>query len=161
MRGKLPSRVAAVRTRLARVAVAALACAVTVAGCGGGGGLSKKQLAGRANAICARYATEGQRLGRPDLSVPNKAEDYFVKAAALARRQQAELAGLHPADDVKADYEKLTKATGDATKLLSDLAAAAKARDQQKRDELIQQLRPISEAVDSTAKVIGADDCAG
>ena len=142
--------------------LAALACAALVAaGCGGGGGLSKQDLAKKANDICAKYSKEGQKLGSPDLSDPDKAEDYFNKAKDLAQRQQDELEGLDPADSVKADYDKLTKATGDATQLLSDLADAAKAKDQKKGVELVQKLTPISEAVDTAAKDIGATSCAG
>src|SRR3954465_7796712 len=142
--------------------LAALATASLVAtGCGGGGGLSKKELADQANDICAKYSKEGQKLGSPDLSDPKKAEDYFNQATDLAQRQQDDLEGLDPADEVKADYEKLTKATGDATGLLSDLADAAKAQDQKKGVELVQKLTPISAAVDSAAKDIGATSCAG
>jgi hypothetical protein len=141
--------------------LAALVCAVVVTGCGGGGGLSKKELADKANTICAKYSKEGQKLGSPDLSDPKAAEDYFNKATDLAQRQQDDLEGLNPADSVKAAYDKLTKATGDATGLLSDLAAAAKAKDQAKGVELVKKLEPISTAVDTAANDVGATACAG
>jgi hypothetical protein len=141
--------------------LAALVCAAVVAGCGGGGGLSKKELASKADAICAKYSKEGQKLGAPDLSDPEKAADYFDKATDLANRQQDELEGLEPSDSVKSDYAKLTKATGQATDLLGDLAEAAKAKDQKKGGELVAKLTPISQAVDTAAKDIGADSCAG
>jgi hypothetical protein len=144
------------------ITLAALLCATLVAvGCGGGDGLSRKELASKANDICAKYSKEGQKLGSPDLADPKKAEDYFNKATDLAQEQQDELTALEPADSVKADYDKLTKATGDATALLSDLAAAAEAKDQEKGVELVQKLTPISEAVDTAAKDIGATSCAG
>lgn len=146
------------------IMLAALAIAALVAaGCGGGGGgdeLSKADLAKQANAICAKYSKQGEDLGSPDLSDPKKAEDYFTKARDLASRQQDELEALKPASEVKADYEKLTKATGDATTLLGDLAKAAAAKDQQKGAELVNSLRPLSEEVDSAAKAVGADTCA-
>jgi hypothetical protein len=143
--------------------LAALACAALVAaGCGGGGGgeLSKKALAKKANAICTKFSKEGEKLGSPDLSNPGKAADYFDKATALAQKQQDELEALKPASDVKADYGKLTKATGEATKLLGDLADAAKAKDQKKGVELIQKLTPISSQVDEAAKAVDATACA-
>jgi hypothetical protein len=135
--------------------------ALAVAGCGGGDGLDKKALADKANAICEKYSKQGEALGSPDLADPKKAEDYFSKATDLANKQQDELEALKPADDIKADYAKLTKATGDATGLLGDLAAAAKAADQKKGVELVQKLTPISAAVDEAAKKVGADSCAG
>jgi hypothetical protein len=147
--------------RMTKTISAAIVASLMIAGCGGGGGLEKKALVGKANAICEKYAKRGEALGSPDLTDPTKAEDFFNKAHDLAREQQDELVALKPADDVKADYGKLTKATGDATTLLGDLAAAAKAKDQQKGVELIQKLRPVSSAVDTAAKKIGADGCAG
>ncbi len=138
----------------------AVGAALALAGCGGDEGLTRAQLADKANAICAKYSAQGEKLGTPDLTDPAKAEDYFDQAKDLARSQQDELEGLEPAEDVKADYGKLTEATGDATKLLSDLAEAAEARDREKGVELVEQLTPISSAVDSAAGAIGADDCA-
>lgn len=149
------------------ITLVSLLCAALVAtGCGGGGDgdgdeLSRTELATKASAICAKYSKAGRDLGSPDLSDATKAEDYFTKATDLAQRQQDELEELEPVESAKADYDKLTKATADATQLLADLAAAAKARDTQKRDELVVDLRPISQAVDDGAKAIGADDCAG
>jgi len=140
--------------------VSLLCAALVAAGCGGDDGLSRTELAEKASAICAKYSKAGKDLGSPNLADAVKAEDYFSKATDLARRQQDELEKLEPAESAKADYEKLTNATADATQLLADLAAAAKARDTQKRDELVVDLRPIAQAVDDGAKAIGADDCA-
>lgn len=141
--------------------VCVVAAALAVAGCGGGGGLSKAELGKKANAICAKYSKEGQKLGAPDLQDPKKAEDYFNRAADLAQRQQDELEGLEPASSVKDDYDKLTQATQDATDLLGDLADAAKDEDREKGTELVQKLTPLSAEVDSASKKVGADDCAG
>jgi hypothetical protein len=143
------------------ITVCAAVAALIVAGCGGSDGLSKSQLASKANAICKKYSEEGKKLGQPDLTDPDKAKDYFSKATDLAGKQQDELKKLTPADDIKADYAKLTKATGDATQLLSDLADAAEAKDQKKGVQLVQKLTPLSAAVNSAAKGIGADACAG
>ena len=141
--------------------VCVVLAALAVAGCGGDDGLSKAQLAKKANAICAKYSKEGQALGSPDLSDPEKAEDYFNRATDLANRQQKELEGLDPAESAQSDYAKLTKATQGATDLLADLASAAKAKDQERGVELVQRLTPLSAEVDSAAKEIGADSCAG
>jgi hypothetical protein len=147
--------------RMTKIITTAFLAALVVAGCGGGDGLDKKALADKANAICSKYSKQGEALGSPDLADPKKAEDYFTKAKDLAGKQQDELEGLTPAKDVKSDYDALTKATGDATTLLGDLADAASAKDQKKGVELVQKLTPISAAVDSAAKKIGATNCAG
>ena len=137
------------------------ACAAIVVGCGGSDGLSRKELAKKANAICAKYSKQGEGLGSPDLTDPAKAEDYFGKAKDLTQKQQDELEALEPVESVKADYKKLTDASGEVTALLGDLAAAAKAKDNKKGVSLIQKLTPLSAKVDAAASGIGADDCAG
>jgi hypothetical protein len=142
---------------------AALCCAaLIVAGCGGGSDtLTRSQIAKKANAICAKYSKQGKNLGSPDLTDPAKAQDYFSKAKDLTQKQQSELEGLKPASSVKADYKKMTDATGQVTTLLGDLADAAKAKDRQKGVSLIQKLTPLSATVDSTATAVGAKSCAG
>ena len=69
--------------------------------------------------------------------------------------------GLDPADDVRADYEALTAATGTSIALLDDLAAAAAAEDDARRTELINELPRLRVAVDDAAGAVEAEDCAG
>lgn len=144
-----------------KTTIVAACAALIVAGCGGSNGLTRKQVAKKANAICAKYSQQGKDLGTPDLSDPKKAEDYFTKAEALTTKQQKELEAVKPADSVKKDYTGLTSATGEVTALLGDLADAAKAKDNKKGVQLIQKLTPLSAKVDATAKQVGADSCAG
>src|SRR3954462_11700203 len=119
---------------------------LALAGCGGRGGggdgaLSKAALVKRTNAICARYGKEGDRLAAPeDITDPAQARRFFDRAHDIAERQQRELEALRPAASAKARYAALTKATQDATTLLEDLAAAAKARDARKGASLLRRL---------------------
>lgn len=140
----------------------AAGAALIVAGCGGGDeGLTRTALAKQANAICTKFSKQGENLGSPDLTDPQKAQDYFAKAEALTIKQQDELEALEPVESVKADYKELTDATGEVTALLGDLGAAAKAEDNAKGVELIQKLTPLSTQVDAAAAKVGADSCAG
>lgn len=143
-----------------KTTIVAAGAALLIAGCGGGDGLTRAQLAKRANAICAKYAKQGEDLGAPDLTDPKKAQTYFTKAEDLTSKQQDELKGLDPAESVRTDYKKLTDATGEVTALLGELATAAEAEDRDKGVELINQLTPLSTKIDTTAKDIGADECA-
>lgn len=131
---------------------------MVVAGCGG---LPREELTDKADAICARYSKQGAALGSPDLNDPVKAKAYFTKAASLAGKQQDELSELEPDDGVKADFAKLTKATGAATTLLSDLADASGSQDSRRYASLVQKLGSISDDVDASAAKVGADKCAG
>jgi hypothetical protein len=151
-----------------RGVAAVLVLVPVLAGCGGGGGggggddaLSKAELVKRANAICARYAKQGDALKAPsDITDPAQARRFFDRAHDIAEHQQRELEGLRPGGSAKAQYQALTKATGDATTLLEDLAVAAKARDAQKGASLLRRLQPDSDAVDKAANAIGATRCA-
>jgi hypothetical protein len=143
---------------------AVLAVALAAAGCGGGGGsdrLSKKELAAKANAICARYSKEGDRLTAPkDITDAKQARAFFTKAHDIAKRQQDDLERLKPAASAKAQYAAMTGATGKATTLLGDLARAAAAKDAEKGASLLQHLQPDSDDVDRTANALGATRCA-
>lgn len=144
-----------------RIAVIGGVAALAVAGCGGGSdnALSKAELAKAANKICQKYAAEGQKLGQPELSDPAKAQEYFNKAADLAKKQEGELSDLDPASDVQADWDKLIKSSQDATKLLNDLASAAGSKDQEQGAKLIQDLTTVSQQLDDAASKVGATDC--
>ena len=144
------------------IRAAALAAALVLAGCGSGtDGLGKRALAAKANAICGRYAAEGRRLTPPqDITDPRQAVLFFTRAHAIAARQQAELERLKPAKAVRPAYESLTQATGAATTLLDQLAAAARAKDADRGAELLQRLQPDSDAVDRAARPVGARSCA-
>ena len=146
-------------------AAAVLVLGLVLAGCGGGGGggdtLSKAQLVKRTNAICTRYATEGDKLTAPkDVTDPAQAQRFFDRAHDIAERQQRDLEALRPAASAKAQYAALTKATQNATTLLEDLAMAAKARDARKGASLLRRLQPDSDAVDKAANALGATRCA-
>lgn len=136
--------------------VALMGAAVGGAGCGG---LSRKQLVKRTDAICARYAKQGRALGSPDLTDLAKAEPFFTKAAGLARRQQAELRDLDASGDAEKDFTALTDATGKATKLLAGLGSAAGARQQARFYGLVQQLESANQGVNDAAKALGARSC--
>lgn len=130
-------------------------------GCGGDDGLAEEQLAEQADAICVKFAQRGRELGRPDLADAQLAEEYFTRAADLARDQQEELEALEPADEVRSDYEALTTATAKAIGLLDDLAAASAAADEAERTRLVNELPRLRVEVDEAANAVGAQDCAG
>lgn len=150
----------------------AAAAALAVAGCGGddesgggggGGGdaLSKNEIVDRANEICTKYAKEGDELQAPqNIGDPAQAAEFFDKANEIAQRQQQDLEALNPADDVRTEYEALTRATDKATKLLADLTQAAQDKDAEAGAKLLQELQPVSDEVDKTARALGVNNCA-
>lgn len=146
-----------------RMRTGAVLAALALAGCGGGDddeGLGKAALAKAADKICADYTQRGKDLGQPDLTDPAQAEDYFNKARDLTQEQQDELDALEPAEGVKKEYDAFLASSAKATKLLGDLAAAAKAKDQDKGVELANQLPSLSTEVNEAAEAVGAEACA-
>jgi hypothetical protein len=166
----LPEEIVPMTLTFRRGALAlAAAATLAVAGCGGddegggGGGdaLSKSELVEEANAICAKYAKEGDALKPPEnIGDPSQAADFFDKANDIARRQQDDLEALTPAEDVKAQYDAMTRATGKATTLLADLTKAAESKDAEEGAKLLQDLQPVSDEVDKTARALGVTNCA-
>ncbi len=138
------------------VPACAVAAALTVAGCGG---LSKDDLAAKAGAICAKYAKQGQALGRPNFDDPAAAAAYFIKARDLARRQQKELTALEAPDEARRDYRTMTDSLQTAVQLLGRLADAAKAEDNKQGLALAQRLRPLTTRVSNAANAVGAESC--
>jgi hypothetical protein len=141
-------------------ALPVLLLVLALGGCGSSG-LRRAALARRADAICAKYAKKAKALGAPDLAAAGKAASYFTRAHDLAQQQQTELAGLEPATAAKPDYDAMTKATGDVTRLFGDLAAAAKAKDRKRGAKLLTTLTPLVAQVSDTAKTVGAKNCGG
>ncbi len=140
-----------------RSGLVAVLLAGAAAGCGADG-LDARALAQRADAICAKYAERGRALGDLDFEDPQQAREYFDAAAALARRQQAELARLDPAADVAARYERLLAADRRAVALLDDLSTVGS---EVTRAELAERIGPVAAAVDDAAGAVGAEECAG
>ncbi len=138
------------------VPACAVAALLAVAGCGG---LSKDDLAAKANAICASYAKQGQALGKPNFDDPAAAAAYFTKARDLAQRQQKELTALEPPAEARRDYKAMTDALQTAVALLGRLADATRAKANKQKLTLAQQLRPLATKVSNAAGAVGAKAC--
>ncbi|MDQ6778876.1 MAG: hypothetical protein M3071_22235 [Actinomycetota bacterium] len=85
------------------------AAGIALAGCGGSsssGGLSRAQLASKANAACTSYNTAANSIPQPSdfTTNPVAAAAYLDKLKALAGSTFVTITGLHPASSVKPDF---------------------------------------------------------
>lgn len=87
--------------------------ALTIAGCGGSGDLTKSQLAQKVNAACAAYDAGLKRIGpQPnDFALnPASAAAYLDKVKPLLDTADSAVKNLKPDDSVKADFDRFLAA---------------------------------------------------
>jgi hypothetical protein len=138
---------------------AAVALALLAAGCGGGDDrLSEEEFRERANAVCADYDRQVEKLGEP--SSVDEVEDFAAKAADLTRRGVGELRELEPPDELQPDYDRFL-AEGQTVVELSDrLERAARDRDAEELQKILREAQASDRRSDQIAKRLGLDECA-
>lgn len=143
-----------------RRALILVVATVLLAGCGGGGGsrLSKSELDGKANAICAKYSKKINDLGQPpDLkSIPA----YVDKVLPLLKKGTDELNALKPPEDLESTYNEMISVQRESFGLAEDLKKAAQDGDQAKVGSLATKGNDQNSRFNALARQIGADTCA-
>lgn len=148
--------------RLISPALAIAALTLVLAACGGDEGLSKKDLAAKANAICKKSQDEVEKVKRPteaELQDADKASAFFDKIAPIADQQVKDLKDLSPADSVKADWNDFIAKEDAANDLLQTIKKKAAAKDASGLQDL-QKFGGVNDAVEPAAKKVGATSCA-
>jgi hypothetical protein len=152
----------------ARSIVSATALAATVgltlSACGGGSsGLSRTDLATKANAICKSVNAKLDAVPAPSASgiqdAPTAAA-YFDKLLPIVTSAQSQVEGLKADDDAKADWAAFVKAEASSTNLLKSVDAKAHAADPSGLSDLQTEGPKTDAAVNAAAQKIGATDCA-
>jgi hypothetical protein len=149
------------------VLVAAAAC-LTLMACGDsddgssdGGGLSRSELAAKADTICKMGENDAGAVTAPaSFEDPDTAAGYFEKIVPLHQKQTDGLAALEPDDEAKADWDAFMKAQNANQQLLDTILAKAKAKDASGQQDL-QQFTVKSQEFAAAAKKIGSEECAG
>jgi hypothetical protein len=136
--------------------------ALVVAGCGNGGKLAQSDLALKADAICKRATKELDALPPlTNVKDAGQAAKYFGAAKPIAERQDADLKALKPANGVKPLYAAFLALNHQATKLLSDTYAAAKAGNTALDAKLLRDLATAIGSTDRAAVKLGMKVCGG
>lgn len=136
------------------------AVAVSLAGCGSSGGLSRSKLVTKANAICA--ATQKAANAIP---VPGSLQDlaaaaaYFDKIAPLTDKETHDLSALKPDGSAAHDWNAFIAAQTSANTLLQTLKAKADARDASVLQDLAK-VTTVGDQVLAAASKLGTVTCA-
>lgn len=154
--------------RIATITLIALAACFGLAACGGSddassddGGLSRTELAAKADTICKTGETDAEAVKAPaSFDDANAAAAYFEKIVPLHQKQTDDLTALKPDADAKADWDAFIATQNANQALLDTILAKAKAKDPSGQQDLAQ-FTTKSQAFAAAAKKIGAEECAG
>ncbi len=148
-----------------RSAVISLALtAVAAAGCGSSSsssGLSKQQLATKANAICSSYKPKIAAVKAPSTTDIQSGQfaRYFDQIAPIYDQAIAQLKTLKPAANVQAQWNQMLTQFGAVASLIDQVRTKLDKR-QAGATALLAQIVPRTNAADAAAKNIGATACA-
>lgn len=131
-----------------------------LAGCGGddnGGGLSKADLAKKADAICVKYNAQQKAL--PDPTDEASTIAYFDKLRPITEAQGKELKALKPADDVKATWNGLLAQYDQIAAAADKAQAALKSGNQAAFQSIVKSVDGASKDSDAKLDALGATHC--
>lgn len=154
--------------RIATLALIALTASFGLAACGGGSdesssddGLSRAELASKADAICKTGETDAEAVDAPaSFDDANVAAEYFGKIVPLHQKQTDDLAALKPDAEAKADWDAFMATQNANQQLLDTILAKAKAKDPSGQRDLAE-FQTKSQAFATAAKKLGSEECAG
>lgn len=143
--------------------LAAAVVAIAVAGCGGSGGngLSRADLARRADSICNTYNPQVTAVRQPKDLATNAASAarFFDAVAPIYDTELIKIKALKPADSAKTAWNDLVSKFEPLVKLVDQIRAKADAKDPS-GIALLAQVGPLSGSANAAAKSFGAADCA-
>jgi hypothetical protein len=154
------------------VALAAMG-AIAITGCGGSSnsgsssspsnsGLSKQQLAARADAQCIAYRNAATAIPQPkDFATnPVAAAAFLDKLKPLVAAQESAMLALKPDSSVKPLWDRFVAAGEHGTALFNDAVAKAHAKDRAGLTDLERLAAYKTGTADPIARQLGANACA-
>jgi hypothetical protein len=150
-------------SRTAIAALAVLATSASLAACGSSSdkasGLSRTDIASKANAICKKAQADAQAIEAPaSFQDANVAAKYFDQVAPITDTETKALLALKPDDDAKADFTALTDAQSAANDLLQTIKHKADTKDATGLYDL-KKVQPAGAKVTAAAEKLGAKSC--
>ena len=141
-------------------AAAAIAAAALAAACGGSGGsdrLTKEEYIQEADAICADANQQINALGEPqDLE---QLAAMSEQAVTIAEQQLAKLRALVPPEEIEEQVNRAYDLVEQQNGIAEEIAAAAKAGDADKIQQLVDEAAPLEQEGDDIAANIGLQEC--
>lgn len=142
------------------IGLATSAALAVATGCGGDGGerLSREELVSQADAICAEYEAELDELAEPESLADF--ERLVEDAKPIVENGIEGLRGLEPPEDLEDEYDEWLARNEENVETIDDLQAAVAERDEQRIQEIVQELDANEQEADELAAEIGLEDCA-
>jgi hypothetical protein len=141
-------------------AAAAIAAGALAAACGGSGGsdrLTKEEYIKEADAICADANQQINALGEPqDLE---QLAAMSEQAVTIAQQQLAKLRALVPPEEIEEQVNRAYDLVEQQNGIAEEIAAAAKAGDAGKIQQLVDEAAPLEQEGDDIAANIGLQEC--
>lgn len=138
--------------------------AIAVAGCGGSGdsGLTKQQLASKADAACTAYTQAATAIPQPNdfATNPVTAAAFLEKLKPLVATQEQAMLALKPDGSAKALWDQFIAAGEHSTALFNDAVAKAQAKDRAGITDLVALATYKIRTVNPIATQLGATACA-
>jgi hypothetical protein len=153
----------------ARLCSIAVIAALGMAACGGGddavSGLTKEDLATRADAICKEATTAARKLQVPaDFAQPNSnsvaAATYLGQLVPITRKEAQDLAALQPRAEVKQQWDAFVAKENQLADELEQVLAKARANDPSALTTLQQDVPRLGQEFTAAAGGLGAHGCA-
>jgi hypothetical protein len=142
----------------------AVTSAIALAGCGGSSnsGLSKAQLAAKADAQCTAYTKAATAIPQPkDFATnPVSAAAFLDKLKPLVAAQENAMLALKPDSSAKSLWDQFVAAGEHGTALFNDAVAKAHARNPAGLRDLEQLAAYKTSTADPLARQLGASACA-
>lgn len=137
---------------------------IAIAGCGGSsssGGLSKAQLASKANAACSAYTRAASAIPQPkDFTTnPVAAAAFLDKLKPLTATEEQAMLALKPDSNAKALWDRFIAAGRHTTSLFDDADAKAHAKDRAGLVDLEKLVAYKTRTLNPIAAQLGATAC--
>lgn len=142
------------RSRIARIVVAAAVAATPLAACSGD---PKQEFIAAADDVCAEADEQIKEIGTP--RVEEGVRDYVAGAERISEELVSDLRALEPPEEDRDRIDEMIDGLERATSLLGPLSEAIVDRDAQAVEELQQEVEQVTDEVSEIAEKYGFETC--
>jgi hypothetical protein len=135
------------------------AMGLAAAGCGGDDRLTREELIEEADATCAEFDQQIEDVPEPESL--DDIERYVQEIRPIVEEGTDELDALEPPEDLADEYDEWIEATRSGVERFDELEEAAASGDEQRIQEVFEDVGTGGEDADRLAEEIGFQECGG
>jgi hypothetical protein len=135
------------------------AMGLAAAGCGGDDRLTREELIEEADATCAEFDQQIEDVPEPESL--DDIERYVQEIRPIVEEGTDELDALEPPEDLADEYDEWIEATRSGVDRFDELEEAAASGDEQRIQEVFEDVGTGGEEADRLAEEIGFQECGG